>query len=594
VRLVLSYAPRAWYELRKRQYDRLDEADRKEPFAPFNEKGADDWRQTIEGINPDILREALTRIAAEHLEHVGWKPLIEGGLGMVKLLAETPALKENFPSLGEPATAAAFAAAVAKEEAALAARKPAEVDERSFRKAMDAVLAANEATVKLPAEVVVREFGDGAIATVSNEFEDPYTEIVWPDRMRRFSQMIKGNFVGVGILIRHNEKREIVIINPLDGSPAKRAGIKPGDRIVAVNGASTADWPLDKAVDTITGPANSTVKLSVVREGTEGPIDYPLVRQKIKMYSVQGWRKSGYNELSEPKWEWFVDADAGIAYVRLTGFNEDTFGDFIRAMRDITGQRELKGLVLDLRGNPGGLLQSAVAFTNAFLRSGRIVSVEDRDGQELHAFTADRGRAPLADIPAVVLINEGSASASEIVSGALEAHDAAVVIGERSFGKGSVQEVHEIGGRGLEADANVKYTVQHYLLPAKPGQAKGRLVHKKLGSEDWGVVPDLEVRLSPDQVERINKLRAAADDMPEEALEGLGEAPVQPESPDGAVAKAPEAPKEPADPSDLVKKGVDPQLELAVILLQGRALAPPAQAPVPAARPAGAPGRARS
>ena len=597
VRLVLSYAPRAWYELRKRQYDRLEEADRKEPFPPFNEKGADDWRQSIEGITPDILREALSRIAAEHLEHVGWKPLVEGGLGMVKLLAETPALKENFPGLGDPAAAAAFASAVAKEEAALAARKSAEVDERSFRKAIDAVLAANGATVKLPAEVVVREFGDGAIATVSNEFEDPYTEIVWPDRMRRFSQMIKGNFVGVGILIRHNEKREIVIINPLDGSPAKRAGIKPGDRIVAVNGSSTADWPLDKAVDTITGPANSTVKLSVVREGTEGPIDYPLVRQKIKMYSVQGWRKSGYNELSEPKWEWFVDAEAGIAYVRLTGFNEDTFGDFIRAMRDITAQRELKGLVLDLRGNPGGLLQSAVAFTNAFLRSGRIVSVEDRDGQELHAFTADRGRAPLADIPAVVLINEGSASASEIVSGALEAHDAAVVIGERSFGKGSVQEVHEIGGRGLEADANVKYTVQHYLLPAKPGEAKGRLVHKKLGSEDWGVLPDLVVRLSPDQVERINKLRAAADDIPEEALEGLGEAPVQPESPapaDGAVAKASDGPKEPVDPSDLVTKGVDPQLELAVILLQGRALASPSLAPAPAARPAGAPGRARS
>ena len=401
----------------------------------------------------------------------------------------------------------------------------------------------------------------------------------------------------MGILIRHDEKREIVIINPLDGSPAKRAGIKPGDRIVAVNGAATADWPLDKAVDTITGPAGTMVRLSVARDGTEGTLDFPLMREKIKMYSVQGWRKSGYNARSEPQWDWYVDPEDGIAYVRLTGFNEDTFADFIRAMRDIAGQRELRGLILDLRGNPGGLLQSAVAFTNAFLRSGRIVSVEDRDGQELHAFSADRGRAPLADIPAVVLINEGSASASEIVSGALEAHDAAVVIGERSFGKGSVQEVHEIGGRGLEADANVKYTVQHYLLPAKPGQSKGRLVHKKLGSEDWGVVPDLVVRLSPDQVERINKLRAAADDIPEEAADGLGEAPVQPEVPapaDGAVAKAPDAAKEPADPSDLVRKGVDPQLELAVILLQGRALSPTTKVPAPAARPAGAPGRARS
>jgi carboxyl-terminal processing protease len=598
VRLVLSYAPRGWYELRKRQYDRLDEADRKEPFPPFNEKGADDWKQSIEGITPDILREALGRIAAEHLEHVGWKPLIEGGLNMVRLLAETPALKENFPRIGEQAIAADFAAAVGRQLDAVKAMKAAEVDERTFRKSMDAVLAANKATVQLPPEVVVREFGDGAIATVSNDFEDPYTEIVWPDRMRRFSQMIKGNFVGVGILIRHDEKREIVIINPLDGSPAKRMGIKPGDRIIAVNGASTADWPLDKAVDTITGPAGTEVKLSVRREGEEGPLDFPLIREKIKMYSVQGWRKTGYNARFEPQWDWFVSPDDGIAYVRLTGFNEDTFADFLKSMRELAGQRPLNGLILDLRGNPGGLLQSAVSFVNVFMRTGRIVSVEDRDGQELYAFTAERQKAPLSGLPTVVLINEGSASASEIVSGALEAHDAAVVVGERSFGKGSVQEVHEIGGRGLDADANVKYTVQHYLLPPKPGAAKGRLVHKKLGSEDWGVLPDLVVRLSPDQIESINKLRAAADDLPEEAADGIGGVPVPPAG--GDAPAAPEAPKEPADPADLVRKGIDPQLELAVLLLQARTVGRPSEPEVPAVAPAarpaaeGVPAKARS
>jgi len=602
--LVLNYAPRAWYDLRKKQYDRLDEKDRKEPFAPFNEKGLDDWKQALEGINDRILSEALSQISAQHLENVGWKPLLEGGLGMVHLLATTPALKENFPTLGDEKLAGAFAAAVSEQQSALAAMKPEEVDARTFRKVMDALAAANAATVKLPSEVVVREFGDGCISTMTHDFEDPYTEIVWPDRMRRFSQMIKGNFVGVGILIRHNEKREIVIINPLDGSPAKRAGIKPGDKIVAVNGAATADWPLDKAVDTITGPAGSTVKLSVTREGVDGPMDLPLVREKIKMYSVQGWRKSGYNARFEPQWDWFIDADAGIGYVRLTGFNEDTFTDFLKAMREMAMQRQINGLVLDLRGNPGGLLQSAVSFVNAFLRQGRIVSVEDRNGQELYAFTAQRQRAPLADVPTVVLINEGSASASEIVSGALEAHDAAVVIGERSFGKGSVQEVHEIGGRGLDADANVKYTVQHYLLPPKPGEAKGRLVHKKPGAEDWGVLPDYVVKLSPDQIDEINKLRASADDLPEEAVDGLIDPPAQASPPGDAPAKdgtkVAAEPKAPRDPSELVSKGIDPQLEMAVILLQGRALGmlergsdqPPA---VPAARPAaGGEGKARS
>ena len=588
VRLILSYAPRAWYGLRKRQYDRLDEEDRKEPFAPFNEKGADDWRQSIQGINRDILREALAKVAAQHLENVGWKPLLEGGLGMLRVLAETPVLAETFPALADREAAGRFAAAVKAQADLVSAMRPAEADARTLGRCLDAVLAANAASVRLPDEVVVREFGEGAVAAVGNDFEDPYTEIVWPDRMRRFRQMIDGNFVGVGILIRHNEKREIVIINPLDGSPAKRAGIKPGDRIVAVNGDSTADWPLDKAVDTITGPANSPVKLSVAREGVEGNLDFPLVRERIKMYSVQGWRKSGYNDRLEPTWDWWVDPEDGIAYVRLTGFNEDTFADFLRAMRDIAGQRQLNGLVLDLRGNPGGLLQSAVSFVNAFLRTGRIVSVEDRDGEELYAFAAERHKAPLAGLPTVVLINDGSASASEIVSGALEAHDAAVVIGERSFGKGSVQEVHVIGGRGSDSEANVKYTVQHYLLPPKPGQAKGRLVHKKAGALDWGVVPDLVVGLSPDQVERINKIRASADDMPEDAAEGLAETPAAPR--EGEVAKdgaAPAEPEAPADPAALVSEGIDPQLELAVLILQGRNAGKVPEPDVrPAARPA--------
>ncbi|NBP52619.1 MAG: PDZ domain-containing protein, partial [Actinobacteria bacterium] len=296
VRLVLAYAPRAWYELRKRQYDRLDDEDRKEPFAPFNEKGSDDWRQSIEGINRDILREALGKIAAQHLDHVGWKPLVEGGLGMLRVLAETPELAESFPGLADRDQARGFAEAVRAQSEAVAAMKPAEVDARVLDRCLDAVAASNAATVKLPEEVLVREFGEGAVGAVGNDFEDPYTEIVWPDRMRRFRQMIDGNFVGVGILIRHNEKRDIVVINPLDGSPAKRAGIKPGDRIVAVNGSSTAEWPLDKAVDTITGPAGTAVKLSVARDGAEGALDFPLIRERIKMYSVQGWRKAGYTD----------------------------------------------------------------------------------------------------------------------------------------------------------------------------------------------------------------------------------------------------------------------------------------------------------
>jgi carboxyl-terminal processing protease len=588
VMLVLEYAPRAWYELRRRQWERLDEKDRKEPFPPYNEKSSNDWKQALEGINERILADALGQVAAQHLENIGWKPLLAGGLGMVERLATTPALKENFPSLGDAPVAAAFAKAVAEQSAQLAKLRDEEVDVRTFGRIFKALRESNDATVKLPMEVIAREFGNGAVATITHDYEDPYTEIVWPDRMRRFVQMIKGNFVGVGIMIRHNEAREIVVVNPLDGSPAKRAGVRPGDKITAVNGQATAEWPLDKAVDTITGPAGTGVTLTVTREGAQAAIEYPLVRERIKMYSVQGWRKTGYNERSEPRWDWMIDPESRIGYVRLTGFNEDTFTDFLKAMREMTSTRPVNGLVLDLRGNPGGLLTSAVQFVNVFLRSGRIVSVEDRNGNEVASYNAQRRSAPLADIPTVVLINESSASASEIVSGALEAHDAAVVIGERSFGKGSVQEVHDIGGRGADAQANVKYTVQHYLLPPKPGEKKGRLVHRKPGSDDWGVVPDYVVKLSPSQVEEINKVRASADDVPEEAADGMGTLPDAKQASDGdPVAKAP---AEKRDPAELIEKGIDPQLETAVLLLQGRAIGRAANASDAPARPAQRPG----
>jgi len=300
---------------------------------------------------------------------------------------------------------------------------------------------------------------------------------------------------------------------------------------VGIGSQSIGGMGVDQAPQLLQGPPGSLVTLAVLR--APAPARAVTVRREhVEVPSVEDAR--------------IVDPAAGIAYLKISSFQKTTATDLEASLRrlDVAGMRSL---IIDLRGNPGGLLQSAVSFVNAFVRTGRIVSVEDRNGQEQYAFTAQRQRAPLAEVPTVVLINEGSASASEIVSGALEAHDAAVVIGERSFGKGSVQEVTPLRDRSREAA--VKVTTQHYVLPPEEGKAKGRQVHKSPGSEDWGVVPDLRVKMTPDQLEKLSELRAAVAPLP-------------------TADKAPEGPRQ--DPDEILATGTDPQLETALLALRAR------------------------
>jgi carboxyl-terminal processing protease len=424
------------------------------------------------------------------------------------------------------------------------------VGKPQYNSALRSILAANAAGPMLPEPVIYREFGDGALEELSRRFEDEYSQVIWPDQLRRFNQMIQGNFVGVGIMIRHDDRRDIQVVNPLEGSPAARGGVKSEDRIVAVDGKSTVGWTLNKAVDSITGPAGERVSLTVKRDGVEEPLELSLVREEIKIRSVNGWWKKGLDQRGAPIWDWYIDADSGIGYVRLTSFNEDSFPDFLKAIREMRAERPLHGVILDLRHNPGGLLKSAVEFSNAFVERGGIVAVQDRNGRQVQRWMAEPGRAQFKDLPLVVLINQGSASASEIVSGTLKAHDRAVVIGDRTFGKGSVQTVHPCGDQ--RSDAQLKLTTQYYVIPPGPGESEPRLVHKRPGSSDWGVNPDLVVKMSPDQIEKSLTLRQNADVIEE--------------------WKDPSEQKPRPDVSELLSKGIDPQLELALLVLRARAL----------------------
>ena len=382
---------------------------------------------------------------------------------------------------------------------------------------------------------------------------DPFTEVIWPNKLHRFRQSTHGSFAGVGILIRHDEKREIMVVSPLEGTPAYYAGIKPNDRIAKVDGGATVGWSLNDAVDRITGPKGTEVTLGIRREGVEGLIDVTIVRDRIKIRSVKGWWKKGLNENGDPLWDWFIDPDTRIAYVRLTAFNEDTYDDLKTAWSEINEHGKPNGLILDLRYNPGGLLTSAVDVSNLFVRKGVIVSGETKEG--LKAWPdrrAEPHKSAIAEagVSTIVLINQGSASASEIVAGCLQAHGAAVVVGRRSYGKGSVQTVHPVARKAL-----LKLTTQYYRLPATEEQRargeKGRLVHRRSGAKVWGVDPDVKVDTTPQEIKAAYDLRQQAD------ILGRAED---------------EEPAERPDISDLITKGLDPQLETAVLILQAKAL----------------------
>ncbi|MAJ46766.1 MAG: hypothetical protein CBC35_05600 [Planctomycetes bacterium TMED75] len=547
ISLLAQYAQRTLHELRREEMARYAP---EEEFPEFNDAFAGEWKERLRNINDRMLKRALVMASRDHIAAGGWKPLLEGGLESLRIFVTTAALKENFEGLGKLEMVDRFDAFLEIHEKRIQDMPDDALNGETCRRLIDEVLLANNRTVQIEPAVIIREFGDGAMYRLEKDFQDEYSQVIWPEELRRFQQQVDGDFVGVGILIRHDDRRRIMIVNPLEGSPAARSGIKAGDIILGVEDKDTVGWSLNQAVDEITGPADQEVTLKIEREGLDEPFDVAVMRDQIKMRSVNGWWKNELSAEGEPDWDWFIDETDGIGYIRLTSFNEDSFQDFLTALQEMHEERPLNGLILDLRFNPGGLLRSAVEFTNLFVESGTIVSGEDRNRNKVWELSAEPGRAACMGLPTVVLVNRGSASASEIVAGALKAHSAAVVLGERSFGKGSVQTVHDLSSPFSQAA--VKLTTQYYVLPPLPGESTGRLVHKKPGSDDWGVNPHISVEMAPEQIMDATELRRKADFIEEWVAEDDREA-------------RPEV-------GPLVLEGKDPQLEMGLLLLKARVL----------------------
>ena len=269
----------------------------------------------------------------------------------------------------------------------------------------------------------------------------------------------KGQFGGVGIEVTQ-EDGLIKVISPIDGTPASRAGIKTGDRIAGIDGTSIAGLQLNEAIDKMRGPAGSKITLTILREGEKKPFDVTLVRAIVSVDTASHRR------------------EGDIGYVRLPGFNEQTADGLERAVRDLKKQigPGIKGYVLDMRNNPGGLLDQAIQVSDDFLGSGEIVSTRGRHAEDTLRYDAKPGDITDGK-PIVILINGGTASASEIVSGALQDHKRATVIGLTSFGKGSVQTIIPLGeGRGA-----LRLTTARYYTPS------GHSIQAQ------GIVPDIQV-----------------------------------------------------------------------------------------------------
>ena len=288
---------------------------------------------------------------------------------------------------------------------------------------------------------------------------DPHTVLMPKKAFEQLTIDTRGKFGGVGIIVSQ-ERGRLIIISPIEDTPAMKAGIKSGDEIIAINDKPLSSMSGKDAVDMMRGEPGSELKLTIKRKNVENSIDFVMKREIIKVRSVRGQKLS-----------------SDIVYIRITSFQENTGEELIKILQKHS--KKMKGLVLDLRDNPGGLLDQSIKVVDAFIESGLVVSTVGRDPDRIEREFAHK-KGTFGDFPMVVLVNEGSASASEIVAGALQDHQRALILGTKSFGKGSVQTLVSLpDGSGL------KLTVARYFTPNDRSiQAKGIdpdiVVHRQL------------------------------------------------------------------------------------------------------------------
>ncbi len=326
-----------------------------------------------------------------------------------------------------------------------------------------------------------RELVEAAIRGLLREL-DPYSDYIDPEELKQFQSTVDAEFGGIGIQISI-EAGLLKVMSPLVGTPAYRAGLIAGDQIVEIDGKSTANITVDEAVRRLKGEPGTNVTLTIIHPGKTARQLVTLKREVIHIETVLGDHRK-----PDDSWDFMLDKAHGIGYIRLTGFSRDTAGELEKALEELKREK-FHALVLDLRFNPGGLLTSAIEISDLFISSGRIVSTKGRNSQE-RVWEA-RKEGTFEGFPLVILVNRYTASASEIVSACLQDHKRAVIMGERTWGKGSVQNVIPLE----EQRSALKLTTASYRRPS--GHNIHRFPDAKEGDE-WGVMPnkDYELKLN--------------------------------------------------------------------------------------------------
>lgn len=417
----------------------------------------------------------------------------------------------------------------------------------------------------------------GAIRGMIDSLEDPYTEFIPNQDIKQFDKAVRGEYVGIGAEVR-NEGGWLLIASPLDDSPAYKAGIEADDLIVAVDSVSTWQMPVDSVIDRLTGEPGTTVTVTIERKGGDSdkpagalpastPVapppgdaaapskssptpppdtrpgsirfDLRIVRQKIVTSTVKGVHREGDTQ----QWDYMADPVNKLGYIRVSQFTAGTIPE-LRSACDRLISQGMKGLILDLRYNGGGSLAAAIEMADLFLDRGTIVSTRGRRAAEEKAVA--RAEDTLPDFPMVVMLNESSASASEVVSGALVDNHRAVALGTRSFGKGIVQTVYRLPS----GEGQLKVTEAYYYLPS------GRCLHRTPDSTTWGVDPSpgFYVPMTPQEQREMFRIRRE-----QEIIRARGKAPSETETHERW-----------SDPDWILEHLKDRQLSAAVRALQSR------------------------